>query len=615
MAAGVNGYAAVGDVTTNVDIDFTNPIAEDKVVGTKGEMAIQPNGSCPTEVNADGRLVVGKGDHTVTISESEYAGTKDKVTVSFDLGFGKLVNRHISFSLKDASGENIASFDFVPYSSELTTDLGVETGDMYYDFNTVLWERKTAFTIELDYANKVITTTTSCAFRGDGNMTTNTHEVPMQNTNPLATFTIGSTYDNTGRRCEFDNLLIQTTEGNYSSLLENVNIDFSNPITDDKVVGTRGEMTIQPNSTTPTEINAEGRLALGKGENIVAIAEAERAGANDKVTVSFDLGFGKLLKRNVYFNLKDENGENIASFDFIPYSSELTTNLGVETGDMYYGFNTVLWERMTTFTIELDYANKVITTTTSCAFRGDGNMTTNTHEVPMQNTNPLATFTIGSAYDNMDRRCQFDNLLIITTKAEEVPAFQTVSITGAKGLATFTPSVALDFTDAQSIAAYTATVSGTTVNLTRTNTVAAGEGVLIRSLAGGHVSEDIPVAATAVEPTAGNMFEGVLEEIAQLPSEDGGYTNFILNNNGANGSGFYLANNKTVAAGKAFLRVPTESAAKISFFSLDGSITGIEGVQAEAAEGEKVYYNLKGQRVATPSKGLYIVGGKKVIVK
>ena len=615
MAAGVNGYAAVGDVTTNVDIDFTNPIAEDKVVGTKGEMAIQPNGSCPTEVNADGRLVVGKGDHTVTISESEYAGTKDKVTVSFDLGFGKLVNRHISFSLKDASGENIASFDFVPYSSELTTDLGVETGDMYYGFNTVLWERKTAFTIELDYANKVITTTTSCAFRGDGNMTTNTHEVPMQNTNPLATFTIGSTYDNTGRRCEFDNLLIQTTEGNYSSLLENVNIDFSNPITDDKVVGTRGEMTIQPNSTTPTEINAEGRLALGKGENIVAIAEAERAGANDKVTVSFDLGFGKLLKRNVYFNLKDENGENIASFDFIPYSSELTTNLGVETGDMYYGFNTVLWERMTTFTIELDYANKVITTTTSCAFRGDGNMTTNTHEVPMQNTNPLATFTIGSAYDNMDRRCQFDNLLIITTKAEEVPAFQTVSITGAKGLATFTPSVALDFTDAQDIAAYTATVSGTTVNLTRTNTVAAGEGVLIRSLAGGHVSEDIPVAATAVEPTAGNMFEGVLEEIAQLPSEDGGYTNFILNNNGANGSGFYLANNKTVAAGKAYLRVPTESAAKISFFSLDGSITGIEGVQAEAAEGEKVYYNLKGQRVATPSKGLYIVGGKKVIVK
>ena len=204
----------------------------------------------------------------------------------------------------------------------------------------------------------------------------------------------------------------------------------------------------------------------------------------------------------------------------------------------------------------------------------------------------------------------FDYLLV-----KKVQNDVAVSITGAKGLATFTPSVALDFTDAQDIAAYTATVSGTTVNLTRTNTVAAGEGVLIRSLNGGPVSEDIPVAATAVEPTAGNMFVGVLEEIAQLPSEDGGYTNFILNNNGANGSGFYLANNKTVAAGKAYLRVPTESAGKLSFFSLDGSITAIEGVQAEAAEGEKVYYNLNGQRVANPSKGLYIVGGKKVIVK
>ena len=395
----------------------------------------------------------------------------------------------------------------------------------------------------------------------------------------------------------------------------NVDIDFTNPIAEDKVVGTKGEMAIQPNGSCPTEVNADGRLVVGKGDHTVTISESEYAGTKDKVTVSFDLGFGKLVNRHISFSLKDASGENIASFDFVPYSSELTTDLGVETGDMYYNFNTVIWERKTRFTIELDYANKVITTTTECDFNGRGDVRTNTHEVSMLNTNPLATFTIGSDYDNVARRCEFDNLEIITDYGEEAPSAQTVSITGAKGLATYTPSVALDFTNAQDIAAYTATVSGTTVNLTRTNTVAAGEGVLIRSLAGGPVSEDIPVASTAVEHTAGNMFVGVLEEIAQLPSEDGGYTNFILNNNGANGSGFYLANNKTVAAGKAYLRVPTESAAKISFFSLDGSITAIEGVEAEAAEGEKVYYNLKGQRVATPSKGLYIVGGKKVIVK
>ena len=67
MVAGVNGYAAVGDVTTNVGIDFSNPIADGKVLGSSGEMSIQPNGDCPTEINAEGRLVLGKGDETYQI--------------------------------------------------------------------------------------------------------------------------------------------------------------------------------------------------------------------------------------------------------------------------------------------------------------------------------------------------------------------------------------------------------------------------------------------------------------------------------------------------------------------------------------------------------------------
>ena len=31
--------------------------------------------------------------------------------------------------------------------------------------------------------------------------------------------------------------------------------------------------------------------------------------------------------------------------------------------------------------------------------------------------------------------------------------------------------------------------------------------------------------------------------------------------------------------------------------------------------GSEVYYNLQGQRVLYPTKGLYIVNGKKVIIK
>ena len=129
---------------------------------------------------------------------------------------------------------------------------------------------------------------------------------------------------------------------------------------------------------------------------------------------------------------------------------------------------------------------------------------------------------------------------------------------GDSGLATFTPEVALDFTRTAGVAAYTATVTGSTLNLTRTDTVAAGEGVLLRSLDGGAAGVYVPLAEGDVSPTEGNMFVGVLETIAQLPDEQDGYTNFILNSKGVNGSGFYLANNKTVAAGKAYLRVPSD---------------------------------------------------------
>lgn len=47
--------------------------------------------------------------------------------------------------------------------------------------------------------------------------------------------------------------------------------------------------------------------------------------------------------------------------------------------------------------------------------------------------------------------------------------------------------------------------------------------------------------------------------------------------------------------------------------SVNGKSAGIEGISnAKAAQ---TYYNLQGQRVAAPTKGLYIVGGKKVVMK
>ena len=68
----------------------------------------------------------------------------------------------------------------------------------------------------------------------------------------------------------------------------------------------------------------------------------------------------------------------------------------------------------------------------------------------------------------------------------------------------------------------------------------------------------------------------------------------------------------------AILRVPASSVETYratspwsSFGEIIGMDTGIEQVEANAANG--TVYNLKGQRVAHPDKGFFIIGGKKVI--
>lgn len=73
-----------------------------------------------------------------------------------------------------------------------------------------------------------------------------------------------------------------------------------------------------------------------------------------------------------------------------------------------------------------------------------------------------------------------------------------------------------------------------------------------------------------------------------------------------------------VAANKAYLAVPAAQAAKVAGFAIDGGgTTAIESIEnGNGSEVSRKVYNLQGQRVsgALP-KGLYIIDGRKVIVK
>jgi len=69
-----------------------------------------------------------------------------------------------------------------------------------------------------------------------------------------------------------------------------------------------------------------------------------------------------------------------------------------------------------------------------------------------------------------------------------------------------------------------------------------------------------------------------------------------------------------LAANKAYLAVPTGATAP-SFFWFGGETTGIDMVHGAGLKVNGSVFNLNGQRVAQPTKGLYIVNGKKIIIK
>ena len=79
-------------------------------------------------------------------------------------------------------------------------------------------------------------------------------------------------------------------------------------------------------------------------------------------------------------------------------------------------------------------------------------------------------------------------------------------------------------------------------------------------------------------------------------------------------TGFYKWNGGLLGSGRVYLPADAVATAP-SFIGIDENTTAIQNLTPALSEGEGAVYNLNGQRVAQPTKGLYIVNGKIVIVK
>ena len=151
--------------------------------------------------------------------------------------------------------------------------------------------------------------------------------------------------------------------------------------------------------------------------------------------------------------------------------------------------------------------------------------------------------------------------------------------------------------------AYVATGKGTgTVTLTTIDAVPAGTPVVLKTSAADHkiiLTKGTPSAYTGTNclkvTTAGNAVDA-----------------YRLGYNSTDGVAFYPYAVASAPAGVIYLELP--SGARALTFEFDDNTTAIEAVKTQKiANGE--YFNLAGQRVAQPTKGLYIVNGKKVIIK
>ncbi|MBQ7511929.1 MAG: hypothetical protein IJU11_04205 [Prevotella sp.] len=102
---------------------------------------------------------------------------------------------------------------------------------------------------------------------------------------------------------------------------------------------------------------------------------------------------------------------------------------------------------------------------------------------------------------------------------------------------------------------------------------------------------------------------GVANFVANLTELTTGGTQYILS-----GDQIKKGNGAKVGVFRAyFTGVAAANGARVQF--IDGDVTKIGAIDADGQLNVGEFYNLSGQRVQNPTKGLYIVNGKKVIIK
>jgi len=208
-------------------------------------------------------------------------------------------------------------------------------------------------------------------------------------------------------------------------------------------------------------------------------------------------------------------------------------------------------------------------------------------------------------YATSDNQIRATNIVVEAIKPEGycTTLTQSAVITAAK-YATFYSISALDFTGT-GITAYTATDNETSVTLNEITSgkVPAYTPVVLYNADADGTAINVPVIASVTSVGDNDLRISSGKDVNNM---------YVLAKKPT--IGFYPWNGTTdLSAGKVYLQAKASYGAR-AFLGFNDDVTAIEAVKAQnVVKGE--YFNLAGQRVAQPNKGLYIVNGKKVVNK
>lgn len=208
---------------------------------------------------------------------------------------------------------------------------------------------------------------------------------------------------------------------------------------------------------------------------------------------------------------------------------------------------------------------------------------------------------------NTDKAYFLDEVFVGTVRT--APSIPSVTI-AASGYGTYCCEYPLDFTEQnENYRAWTVSaVNVETGTVTFTEITGKVKGGVPVILYGNPGTYDLTVAAES-DNVPSTLLEGTLAPTYVVGTEANGTKNY-----GLSGGVFKQIADGTMKANKAYLAVPANAPARLTIV-FDGDATGISSMQNDECFMHNEVYDLQGRRVAQPTKGLYIINGKKTVIK